>query len=253
MTTPSPLVLINGSPQANGINVARGSTVTVTLASNAGVYAWDLVCIGTDELSSVSTVNASVNINHAINSATFTMPDGYGSAVIFRSVVNNGVDINGVVQTNYSTTFGVYVVGTDGTTRVGAQNETIEGDASFGWVSKFNPFLRNLPTIFSHMIANVVKPASGYTLQPYDFFIGPNNISGAVTLYLPITPPEGTTYIIADINYAAGANHISINTNGSTIDGSAGPYALITNNSVVAVTYLSLMSAAPGWKIIFKV
>lgn len=143
MTTPSPLVLINSTQQINGVNVAKGSTVTVALASTAGVYAWDLFCIGTDELSTVDSVNATIIINHANNTATFTMPDGYGTAVILKSIVNNGVDVNGVVRPEYTTTCGVYVLSTPGNHRVGAQNETTEGDSVFGWLSKLNPLIRS--------------------------------------------------------------------------------------------------------------
>lgn len=141
--TPSPLVLINSTQQINGVNVTAGSTVTVSLASNAGVYAWDLICIGTDELTDVATVGATININHASNTATFTMPNYAGSAVILKSIVNNGVDVNGVVRPEYATTCGAYVLSSPGNHRVGAQNETTEGDSINGWLSKINPLIRS--------------------------------------------------------------------------------------------------------------
>ena len=139
----SPLVLINSTPQINGVNVTDASTVTVSLASSNGVYAWDLTCIGTDDLNTVAAINALVTINHATNTATFTLPtmDGYGAALIFQSQINNGTDVNNVVQPTYTTTFGVYVLTTGGN-RVGAQNETTEGDAIYGWLSKVNKLIR---------------------------------------------------------------------------------------------------------------
>ena len=145
VTTPSPLVLINATPQVNGVDVDKNSTVTVALASSAGVYAWDVTCIGTDDDSTVAAVNATLAINHSNNTATFTSPDGYGRALIFQSTVNNGVDINGVVQASYVTTFGVYILSDPLQLRVGAQNETNEGDVTFGWLTKFNDIIRTTP------------------------------------------------------------------------------------------------------------
>src|SRR5277367_1943822 len=140
-TIPSPLVLINSAAQVNGVNVTGSSTVTVALASNAGVYAWNLTCIGTDELNTPAAVNATLIINHANNTATFTAPSSAGSAVILQSTVNNGVDINSVVQPTYTTTAGVYVLSVH-SHRVGATNETTEGDSVYGWISKLNPLIR---------------------------------------------------------------------------------------------------------------
>ena len=140
----SPLVLVNSTPQINGVNVTAGSTVTIALASSAGVYAWNVSCIGTDDLITALTINSSLSINHADNTATFTAPspiDGYGSAMIFQSIVNNGTDINGVLQPMYTTTFGIYILNWNGL-RVGGQNETIEGNATYGWLTKFNAMVR---------------------------------------------------------------------------------------------------------------
>ena len=61
--------------------------------------------------------------------------------MIFQSIVNNGVDLNGTVRPDYVTTFGVYVLTTDGY-RVGALGETFEGDSVYGWLSKFNNLIR---------------------------------------------------------------------------------------------------------------
>lgn len=137
----SPLVLINGNPQANGFNASSGATVTIALASNTGVFTWNVVCIGTDELNTIANISSTLVVNHANNTATFTAPSGSGSAVIFKSIINNGVDINGVAQSTYTTTFAVYVLSNG--YRVAAQNEVLEGDSTYGWVSKFNPIARN--------------------------------------------------------------------------------------------------------------
>jgi hypothetical protein len=139
---PSPLVLINGNSQVNGYNASASGTVTINLASTAGVFAWELLCIGTDELNTVENINNLLIINSASSYATLRMPSGLGQALIFQSTINNGTDVNGVVQSSYVTTFGVYVL-TSGGLRVGAQNETIEGDIIFGWLSKLNPLIRS--------------------------------------------------------------------------------------------------------------
>jgi hypothetical protein len=139
---PSPLVLINSNPQINGVNVTASSTVTIALASNAGVSNWNVICLGTDELNTPAAVNATLVVNHSSNTATFTAP-GSGSAMIFQTQINNGIDINGVIQPNYTTTFGVYVL-TGTSHRVGAQGETNEGSAAFGWITKLNPIIRAL-------------------------------------------------------------------------------------------------------------
>lgn len=257
--TPSPLVLINSAPQINGVDVTPGSTVTVTLASNAGVYAWDVFCIGTDELSDAATVNASLNINHAINSATFTMPNYTGSALIFKSIVNNGVDINGVVQPGYTTTFGVYTTITnqtvDGYLRVGAQNETNEGDANYGWVSKFNPLFRKLPQVLvtQQITANTQSVSDGEYINANTLFAYANNeFTGGITIKLPNTPlsPSGTLFIIADVTNSASINPITIDPGGYLIDGSAAPYVINTNYGVVAL--ISVDVYLVGWKILWE-
>ncbi len=265
--TPSPLVLINATPQINGVNVDVGSTVTVTLASNAGVYAWDVFCIGTDELTDSATINATVSINHSNNTATFTAPNYNGSALVFKSIVNNGMDINGVVQPDYVTTFGVYTLVAmfdvdgyvDGYYRVGAVNETTEGDANYGWVSKFNPFIRNLPLIFptQQLVGNVEFVPHGSNWSANTLIVvpvdttPPGNNPTVVQCPVPF-PPVGSTYIILDGYYSAGANNIEIDLAGASLDGSYTNYTITNNNGVVAIVYLGLIFGVPEWKILWE-
>lgn len=140
----SPLVLINGMPQINGINVAANSTVTISLASSAGVFDWNIACIGTDDLNTTAAVNATLVVDYSSNTATFVSPYTNGSSLIFQSIVNKGTDVNGVVQTQYGCTFGVYVL-TNEFLRLGSQNETLEGNIDYGWLTKFNQMLRTRP------------------------------------------------------------------------------------------------------------
>ena len=206
MTNPSPLVLINSQSQLpNGVNVTDGSTVTIALASSNGVYSWNVECIGTDDSNSASAVNATLVINSAAQTATFTAPntDGYGAALIFRSQVNNGIDINGLVQPYLTTTFGVYipVVGL----RLGAQNETIEGNATYGWLTKYNDAVRGgafsggvlSGDVTGSISNNKVNGIDGYLLPSLPVLDGYLNWTGSAWKYSTITlptslPPNGS-------------------------------------------------------------
>jgi hypothetical protein len=137
----SPLVTINGSAQTNGVNVTASSTVTIALASTAGVTNWALTCIGTDENQVAATITSSLSINASTKVATFTAPN-QSTALIFKSVVNNSLDSGGRFDPTLTTTFGVYVL-TGASNRLGAVNETIEGSTVFGWISKLNAIVKN--------------------------------------------------------------------------------------------------------------
>lgn len=139
---PSPTCTINGLTSVGGQDVTPATTVTIQLASLSGVDTWGITCIGTDELLVAATITASLTINSTTKTATFTAPVA-GSALIFQSVVNGGVDVNGVEQSSYTTTFGLYTLATTTGDRVAAVNETTEGSASFGWLTKLNPILRD--------------------------------------------------------------------------------------------------------------
>ena len=65
-----------------------------------------------------------------------------GAALIFESMVNGGLDVNGRQDSSLTTRFGVFVLTSTGSLRIGAFDETTEGDASFGWTSKFNAAVR---------------------------------------------------------------------------------------------------------------
>lgn len=137
---PSPICLVNNQSTTNGVDVVTPSTVTVSLENAAGVNIWQLYCISTDENNDAEAINATLQIDSLNKTATFDAPAA-ASALIFLSVVNSGLDINGSPQPSYSTTFGVYTLFND--LRVSARNETTEGDAEFGWTSKFNAIIRN--------------------------------------------------------------------------------------------------------------
>lgn len=142
MANPSPICTVKdgaGAAQVttNGVNVTATNTITIALTSTAGVDEWTIELYGKDELVAAPTLT----IDNTLKTATFTAPAA-GSALIFRSTVNNGREINGVVQSTYVATFGVYVLTANGL-RVAAINETLEGSATSGWVTKINTLIRN--------------------------------------------------------------------------------------------------------------
>src|SRR5688572_13110260 len=124
----------------NGKDVTPAGTVTIRLASAAGVGVWEITCITTDETSDAETVTTSLVVNQTNKTATFTAPSS-GKAYRFQSRVNNGIDSNGVVQASYTTTFCVYTL--TGGRRVHAVDETFESHATFGWVGDMNSVIRN--------------------------------------------------------------------------------------------------------------
>src|SRR4051812_21972208 len=132
LPAPSPTCTVDSSSTLNGVNVTAAATVTIALADTSGVKQWAITCIYTDDLLSATTVTSGLTVDDVTKTATFTAPAA-GSALIFQSVVNRGKDANGVVDPSLTTTFAVFVL-TAGAYRVGAFNETLEGNAAFGWV-----------------------------------------------------------------------------------------------------------------------
>jgi hypothetical protein len=173
----------------DGKDVTPTNTVTIRLASTAGVGAWEISCITTDESSDAATVTASLVIDALAKTATFTAPAS-GKAYRFQSRINGGVDANGIAQASYTTTFGVYTL-TAASRRVHAVDETFESHSTFGWVADLNDLIRNpsaatspTGTGFTHNTAGAEDAAatanirySGGRLQtdqPIDFKNGAN-------------------------------------------------------------------------------
>lgn len=139
----SPICTVNGNTTGNGVNVAANSLVTIAISDTAGVKSWSLRCISTDENHVAATITAGLSIDQITKTATFTSPNvTTGAALIFESMVNGGLDVNGRQDSSLTTRFGVFVLTSTGSLRIGAFDETTEGDASFGWTSKFNAAVR---------------------------------------------------------------------------------------------------------------
>ena len=139
----SPTCTVNAASTLNGVDLTPASTATIALADTAGVKQWSIAAVYTDELNTIAAINATLVIDSITKTATFTVPAA-GSAVIFQSQVNNGLDVNGRRDATLTTTFGVYALTVSGY-RVGAFNETTEGSVTFGWIAKFNAIVRIPP------------------------------------------------------------------------------------------------------------
>lgn len=137
----SPICEVNGFSTPDGVDVTAGATVTISLVDTAGVGSWEIECVNTDDSITPASVNASLVVNNITKTATFTAPV-LGTAMIWRSRVNSGRDINGRLDPALTTTFGVYVLSAQGN-RVIAVNETTEGSSAYGWTAPLNNILRN--------------------------------------------------------------------------------------------------------------
>ena len=140
----SPICKVNGNTTGNGVNVAKNTLTTIAIADTAGVKSWSLRCISSDENQVPATITAGLTVDQITKTATFTSPNtDNGVALIFESEVNGGLDVNGRKDASLTTRFGVFVLTNPGSLRVGAFDETLEGSASYGWLTKFNATVRS--------------------------------------------------------------------------------------------------------------
>ncbi len=166
MSNPSPTCTVQdgaGAPQAttNGTTATAANVITIALASTAGVNSWSLTLFGQDDVISPPVVT----VNNTLKTATFTAP-ALPWSLIYKSTVNGGVDVNGVTQASYSTTFKICCLTAAGK-RLSASNETSENNATTGWTSILNDPARNPPvgsvpsgTGWVQIIAGVQQGAS---------------------------------------------------------------------------------------------
>jgi len=171
MPSPSPTCTVQdgaGSPQStlDGVDVTAGNTITIQLASLAGVRGWSITVAGTDD----EVATPTISVNSTTKTATFTAPAGVW-ALVFQSQINGGVDLDGQVQDSYTTTFGIYSTGIGGY-RLFAVNERYEGSNAFGWTTKVNALIRTLASNSlvvpeyttssesAHVVATIAVPAS---------------------------------------------------------------------------------------------
>jgi hypothetical protein len=181
---PSPLCEVRDGAGAyasttGGVDVTPANTITIRLISQAGVDSWSITCATTDDLSDAETVTAALTVDSLNKTATFTAPVA-GRAYRFQSVVNGGVDRNGVTQASYTTTFCIYTV--INSLRVHALDETTEA-GDFGWAEDINSMIRS----------GGGTPAGADTLVQYNDGGSFGAISGASS--------DGTNFNVLDANF----------------------------------------------------
>lgn len=92
-------------------------------------------------------------------------------------------------------------------------------------------------------ITSVSLPAGNHTATLNDYFIGVDT-SVARTINMIASPFKGLTYIVSDITGSAAANNITVNGNGSNIDGAAS-FTISSNYASITLVYTGTI-----WKVI---
>jgi len=213
---PSPICLIDSTATNNGFNTTPSATVIISLRDKTGVTDWDISCISTDDTLVAADVNLNdLTIDDLTKTASLNVSDHTrGAAYIFQSKINNGIDTNGNVQENYTTTFSIYSIGTN-TYRLIPVNQTVEGNATFGWVEDLNNLLSDEYTDFNgdyDFGSNSVETTGHLACETLETDIGGggNTILGAeyyntffisdiVTFIIP-DGYEYSTYIVDDLD-----------------------------------------------------
>lgn len=179
----------------NGVNVTPGNTITIKL-TDSSANSWVPSCLTADELSDAATITAALTIDPLANTATFVAPVA-GRAYRFQSRVNGGNGPDGKAKSSYTTTFCVYTLNAGGD-RCIAPDETVEGNATAGWVAPVNGVIRRQMSAaaFTTLQANVTA-AVAYALanpQPIalltDFTCTTSASGGATSLSLSVAANE---------------------------------------------------------------
>lgn len=140
---PNAYCLVDGyQTNLQAVNVSPSSSVIIYLNDDTGVNDWSITCFDTDELQDSTNITNSLSVNQLNKTASFTFPsESTGSTLLFRSVINNGIDVNGKVQTGYSYEFAICSL-SPSNLRLLAKNETIHTDRVFGWIVSLNKLIR---------------------------------------------------------------------------------------------------------------
>lgn len=243
----SPICTVNATSTTDGVNVSAGVTFTIALADAAGVKQWSILCVSTDDLSDKATINATAVVDQITKTATFNFPAGSeGYAAIFQSKVNNGVDINGRRDPSLTTTFGVYVLTGLGY-RVAAFDETLEGSAMFGWITKLNNAIRNATADGSATAGAGMVFNSG----AYDIVSGDTNIvvtadsillNEALTIVTEVTCPlfstggDVTGTLTSAESFTTSSSKALLVKTGQNLTVNGGTGSLILSSGVTAAT-----------------
>lgn len=137
---PSPLCTVkdgSGAIQTTPpvATVTPSNSVEIVLADATGVSTWSITCIYTDETTTPAAINALLTVLGPSKTAIFTAPQA-GTAMIFQSVINGGLNANGATDPSLTCTFKISTLTAYGT-HVVAANETSEHGSS-GWLPVLN-------------------------------------------------------------------------------------------------------------------
>lgn len=236
----SPACTVNATATTNGVNLTPATTATIALADVAGVAAWSILAVNTDELNLAATVNATLTVDSITKTATFTVPAA-GSAVVFESVVNNGRDVNGRVTAAYTTRFAIYTLTTTGF-RVCAFDESLEGNAAFGWIAKLNPLIRTATTSPASAGAGLTFSLGAYNVVAADDTLTINADS------MQVKTGDGLIANANGVSVAAGDGSITVAANSITVgvisDAQHGARGNGTLHSVATASFAGFMPTA---------
>lgn len=137
----SPICLVNNTLPVSGFTASASSTITIAVQDTAGITQWAISCVYTDGYDSPASINATANIDPLSKTATFTVP-AHACGLIFRSVVNNGINRNQQPDNSLTHEFKIKVLTNRGVELI-ADNENTQGNAA-GWGRAFNNALRLL-------------------------------------------------------------------------------------------------------------
>lgn len=236
----SPTCTVESTATTNGVDLTPAATATIALADVAGVTSWSILAVNTDELNLAAAINSTLVVDSITKTATFTVPAA-GSAVVFESVVNNGRDVNGRVTAAYTTRFAIYTLTTTGF-RVCAFDESLEGNASFGWIAKLNPLIRSATTSPASAGAGLTFSLGAYNVVAADDTLTINADSMQVkTGDGLIANANGVSVAAGDGSITVGANSIAV---GVISDAQHGARGNGTLHSVATASFAGFMPTA---------
>lgn len=219
----SAIFLVNGqSVPGSSQYVSEGSTVTLTLASTAGVkqVTWSFHGHYPTDQAEPTITKSGVPLG---STATFTVPtigDGYGQAWGITCVVNGGKDAAGATDANLTYRSAIYVYNSQ--TRVPIfPGETLEADLVAGWGERLNDMLATVgsPTLPTGP-ANTVLWSNGtvnaWTTDP--------KVTGSVSI-------GSTVSSTGQLRLAHGAD-IKARDNGNANDRSVVSYGVVATDVV---------------------
>lgn len=138
----SPICLIENQSSAVSYAAQAGEEITIALQDAAGVSQWAIECISTDGYNTVAELNDTKEVDWSSWSASFTVPNN-SCGLLFRSVINNGRNINDQLDGSLTYEFKVHVPTENRGGILPADGETTQGNPK-GWGQDVASFLRKL-------------------------------------------------------------------------------------------------------------